>query len=142
KRKFRIVADDQVQKSIAIVVEPCCACGPLSSILQSRVCCDIGERAVSVVVKERAVRKSSDENVLVPIVVEVRNRYAHAVMLDLTHTRSLGDIYEFPITQVSIESISHRLFTFAARCLTAIHEENVLPAVVIKINETNATAHG
>src|SRR5690349_7396545 len=97
ERKLRIIADDKIEESIAIVVEPSGARGPSSGVLKPCVRGDVSECAIAVVVVKRAFRESGDEDVRMAIVVEISDGYTHTVILDLADSRVRGDIHKFSV---------------------------------------------
>src|SRR5256885_6243572 len=49
---------------------------------------------------------------------------------------------KFPVSQIAIEGMVNRSFALTARGVAAIHKKKILQAVAIKIQESDAAAHG
>src|SRR2546430_14552742 len=76
------------------------------------------------------------------VVDKIRDRYPHAVAFDPAQPRFYGNINKLSAAQISIQSVLKGLFASASGRLTAIQEENIQPAVVIKVQQTDSSTHG
>src|SRR6202165_849224 len=101
-RPLDIVADDEVELPVFVVVNPRGAGAEFLWAEQPRLLCDIGESAVGVVVKKAVLAVGSDKKIVVAVVVVVTNRYAHYKHL---HVQSclVGYVRERAVMIVVIE---------------------------------------
>src|SRR5262249_52816611 len=99
---------------------------------------DIHERAPARVPEQPALADACDEDVGEAVVVEVAGRDAHAVQLDV-EARRLRDVGERAVPVV-LEQLQRGSLRCVPRPVDAVHAQNVLPAVVVVVEERAAGA--
>src|SRR5215469_776842 len=142
ERHFRVVANYEVEKPVAIVVKPGGARRPSPGIPETRIFGDIGEGAIAVVVVEVTIWKSRDQNVLVAIIIKIRDSHTHAIGLGPAQTRLGCDVHKLAIAQIAIKGVLNGFLALPTRCFTAIQKKNIQPSVIVKIEKTDTAAHG
>ena len=75
---LHVIRNDQVQLAVPVVVHPRRAGGKFIRVPTSRGLGHIGERPVTIVVKEMALSERGDEEIVVSVVVVVADRRAEA----------------------------------------------------------------
>jgi hypothetical protein len=109
ERPVEVVAHEQIQLAVPVVVEPGCPDRPRLLARGRRprdtgLACDIGKRAVPVVPVERVVVHAGDEQVGVAVVVVVARGHAH-VVAGSGDRGPLGDVRERAVAVVVIEAV-------------------------------------
>src|SRR5206468_3988643 len=91
RRPLNIIADDEVQVAILVVVHPSGAGAEFFWSEQSCSLRDIGERAVAIVMKKAALADGSDEKIVVAFVVVINERSAgsHGVRQEFLAGRAI-----------------------------------------------------
>src|SRR5262249_4232921 len=102
RRPLNVVRNDEIEFSVAVVIDPGCACAELLHTCNARSLRNIRESAITVVVKESALTDCSDENVVVAIVVVVANGDSHSVHAD-RQSGFLGDVCKRTVAIVVVE---------------------------------------
>jgi hypothetical protein len=88
---------------------------------------------------ERVLAEVADEDVIVTVIIEISD--AHALSPTSAHKpRLLGDISKRPIAVVPVEMIGWGLTLRQVIQPSAIDEEDVLPAVIVKVDERNSAS--
>src|SRR5205085_3999066 len=102
-RPANVVANEEIKKAIAIVVEP--QCGSAQALAAEKVAGARGvyEGTFAGVAEETALADASDENVREAIVVVIPNGYAHSVHFDV-EPRALGDVGKGAVAVVAVEA--------------------------------------
>src|SRR5271165_275406 len=98
---LNIVGDEQVQLSVAIVIQPRGA-GAETGVPDSRCRGHVLELAAALVVKEMISSERGDINILASIVVIVGHRHTDAVNFHI-QTAALCDVGEGPVMIVAVE---------------------------------------
>src|SRR2546422_2171947 len=137
---LRIVADEQVEIAIAVIVKPDRTGRPSALVLYAGLFRDIRKSTVAVIVKERGSRCSGHVQIGVTIVVIVGCRDPHSIERQAVNGGLRSDILKFSVSQIVIERISYWPRTLSLRSLTAIYKKNVEKTVTIVINEGHAAA--
>src|SRR5262249_39268426 len=135
-------ADEEVEAAIVVVVEPRSAGGPAWS-REAGFFSDIRESAVLIVLVEDALSIRSDEDVGPAVVVVVPYGNAHAES-SAGHASFFSDIGERAVAIVLVERIAGG-FSAGRRpeiAGTAVHEIDLLPTFVNKIQKRAAGAKG
>ncbi len=96
--------------------------------------------AVALVVKEVIAVQGGDVDIVAAIVVVIANSAPHAIHLEV-EARLFCHILEGPVVLVVIKR------GIGCECVMtgpvhAVHEENVLPAVIVVVEHAHAAAHG
>jgi len=101
-RPLHVISDHKIEFAVTIVVHP--SGGRRKFIRPPQPCdpCNVGERAVAVVVKEMTLTKRADENIVVAVVVVVAYGHAHAVDLH-REARFARDVGECAVVVIVIE---------------------------------------
>src|SRR5437764_5919887 len=140
RRPLDIVADDQVEVAILVVVDPG---GAGAEFLRSEQSCflrDIGERAVAIVMKNVALAVGRDENIVVTVIVVIPDGNTESKHLHV-EAGFVGYVGEGAVVIVVIELRGGMLLDVAGP-VHAVYEKNVRPAVIVVIDEGDARAHG
>ena len=144
--KFHVVRDEQVQVSVAVVVDPGRAGRPFARILHAGLLGNVRECAIAVVVEQCAPRIAGDVQIWIPIVIEIRNGHAHAVEgdspWDSPQARLLAHVCELSVAKIAIERVVRRGAMRTVRGLAAGDEEQIEQAIAIEIQKGNTTSHG
>ena len=138
RRPFHVVAHEQIEKSVAVEVEPqrrCAERRPTGEAARPR---DVGEGAFAVVVKEPVLSDARDQQIGKAVVVVIADRDAHPVHLNV-ETRRARDVAKRSIAVVAIEAERGALACMA-RPVHAVHKKNVLPAVAVVIQKRTTGA--
>src|SRR6266704_981446 len=140
RRPLDIIADDQVDMAVFVVVNPG---GAGAEFLRTEQTCflrDIREGAVAIVAKKVALAVRSDEKIVVTVVVVVPHGHAHPEQLDVKSS-FVCHVGEGAVMIVAIELGSGVLLNVAGP-VHAIDKKNVRPAIVVVVNESHTRAHG
>jgi hypothetical protein len=129
-------ADEQIEFSIVVVVEPDGAGGPSGSG-EAGFLRDVGEGPVMIVFVQRALAIGGDEDVGPAVIVVVADSHAHAEGRT-TNAGFFGDVCKGPIAIVLVERVSHRLCRLPEIAGAAIHQEDVHPPVVVEVEKSTA----
>ena len=81
-RPLHVVADEQIEQAIAIVIEPQRGCAQAAAAAQPGLVRDVDERAFAGVLKEPVLPDAGDQNIGETVVVVIRHGHAQAVHLD------------------------------------------------------------
>ena len=137
-----VVADEEVEVAVFVVVEKCAAGVPAQAILeQASLLGYVGKSAVAVVAEERILAVVADEEIVPAVVVVV----AHAAGLAPAAAGEAGLECDVGKRAVAIvfEEMANRLLAFGkAFEAPAVDEENVDPVVVVVVEEGRAAACG
>ncbi len=148
KIPFHVSGHHEVEAAVFVVVEETSASGP-AGCLDVRLCRDIGESAVAIVLIEDRAAEGGDEQIRKSVVIVVPRRNAHPISGSF-EARFRGNVGERAVVVVSEEpvpkirrgfvgSFSTRLRVLQRR---SIHEENIRPTVVIVIKNGHTATHG
>ena len=137
-----VVADEEIEVAVFVVVEKRAARVPAQAILQqASLLCHFGKSAVAVVAEERVLAVVADEQIVPAVVVVV----AHAAGLAPAGAREAGlqcDIGECAVAIV-LEEMANWLVAFGkAFEPPAVDEENVDPVVLVVVEKGCAAARG
>ncbi len=137
-RPAHVVADEQIQPAIAVVVEPQGRGAEAGAIAKACPRGDVHEGALAAVAKQAVLANRRDQQILPAVVVEVRDGHAHPVKVR-REARALGDIDECARSRISIE-LGAAGRGWLARPVRAVDEEQVLLPVVVEVEERRAGA--
>src|SRR4051794_22197495 len=98
-----VVADKQVQPAVAVIVDPCGACGPFAGIGHTGLLCPFRKRSITVVVKQSACRKPRYVQVFQSVVVIVRRSDTHSVERDARNSSALRHVLELVVSQIVVK---------------------------------------
>ena len=142
ERQLRIVAYEEIQLLVAVVVEPDRAGSPFAGVFHPRPSGDFAESAVSLIVKQGAGGKAGDIQVLKPVIVNIGTGHTHSVEGHLGNAGALGDVLGPAIAEIAVKDISDGLLTLAPRGFTAVDEEDIQPSVVVIVQKGDTAAGG
>ena len=137
RRPAHVVAHVEVGVAVAVVVQEGGAAAE-AAVLQARGGGGVAE-ARAVVEQQAVAPQRADEEVGVAVVVHVGGRRAQAVALHGQAGRARG-VLERPVAAVAIERGKVRPSRGTAQA-RALHEEEILVAVAVGIEEDDARAH-
>src|SRR6202166_330557 len=124
------VANQQVEQTIVVVVEKERA-GGMGQKIKAGFVSYVFEVAVAVVLKKNiSFVNSGDVKILVPAIVDVAERGGDADAIFHTDAGLLGDIFEFPIAEITPQFVAAKL----------ADEVNVVKSVPIYIGDGDAGA--
>ena len=140
RRPLHIVADDEVQVAILVVVDPSGAGAEFFRSLHACFLRDIGEGAVAIVVKEAALAVRGDEKIVEAVIVVVPDGHSQPKHFNVEPSlvRHVG---EGAVMIVVIE-LGRRVFLNVAGPVHTVYKKNVRPVVVVVVDEGDAGAHG
>ena len=136
RRPAHVVADEEVQQAIAIVVKP--ERGSAEALVPKKAAHArrIHKRSFAGVSKKPALSHACDENVRKSVVVVVANSHTHAVHLDI-QARAFCHIGKRAVTIVPVKPESGTQ-AFVSGPVRSVDEKNVLPAIAVVIEECTA----
>src|SRR6266851_833243 len=126
-------ANEQVELSIVVIVEPDGAGGPAVHCNPGFLR-NIGKCAVTIVVIKDASAVLAEEQVWITVAVVVAGCGAHSVAA-ARDTRLFRDICKGSVSIVSIESVAKRRVGFVEITPAAVDQIDVHPAVIVIIQE-------
>ena len=138
--EFDESADEQIEAAVIVVVEPDGAGGP-SRRGDAGFKGDVGKGSVAIVAIEGGPVIAGDKEVGITVSVVVANGDAHAVT-GIGHPCLGGDVGEGSVAVVAVKPIAQRLLRSEEVAGTAVDEEDVHPAVVVKIEKRTAGPRG
>ena len=141
-RPLDVIADEQVEIAILVVVEPSRAGGPVTLVRHSRLGCYIREGAVAVVVVEDGVAVTGHQHVGVTIVVEIPHGYALAVKALRADAGLFRDVGESTIAIVVIEGRTQRSGGLVPLRGGRLDKVKVHQPVLVVIDPAQTVAHG
>ena len=139
-RPAHVVADEEIQQAIAIVVKPEGRSAEALTSEETAHARRIQKSSFAGISKEPALPDASDENVWKSIVVVVADSDTHAVHLDI-ETRASRHIRKRAVAVVPVEPESGSP-AFVSEPVHAVDEKDVLPAIAIVIEESATGAQG
>ena len=140
QRELDEAAEEQIEPAVVVVVEPDRARRPAGRG-DARLLGDVGERAVAVVVVQRAAAVRGDEDVGVAVVVVVGDGAAHAELRAAGDAGLVGDVGERAVAVVLVERVLERRLRLVEVAGAAVDHEDVDPAVVVVVEERDARPH-
>ncbi len=140
RRPLHVISYHQIEKAVAVVIDKGRAGAEFVRPPEAGLLGDVGKGSVTIIFEKVVLAQRSDENIVVAVVVVIADGYAHAVHFDVEAGFS-GDVGEGAVVIIVIES-GMRCAAVMLGKIGAVDEENILPAVVIGIDEGNAGAHG
>ena len=141
-RPVNVVADQQVQVSVLVVVEPAGTGRPLPFVGDARRGGHVSEGAVAVVVVKDRPPVAGDVEVRIPIIVVVTHRHALGIQSGGADSSLLGDINKSPIALVAIERGTQWVRRLIPRGLGRLDDLEVQPSVLVVIDPAQAAAQG
>ena len=137
-----VVGDEEVEPSVAIVVEERAAGSPARArVRQTRAPRDIFKRAVGAIVVQPVVSEVADEQIVVAVVVVVAD--ARALPPAARRKPRFGcDVFERAVATVAIEMIGRRRRGRESFERRSIDEKQIQPAVVVVIDRRDTGAGG
>ncbi len=137
-----VVGDEQIELAVAVVVHKCAAGVPALAIAgDAGLLAHIGERAVAVVVVENILAEVGDEQIFEAVVVVVADADALSPA-GVRHAGLRGDVGEGAVAIVLEQMRGGFLSGREAFQTRAVHQENIQPAVVVVVVESDAAAGG
>ena len=137
-RPLHVVADEQIEQAVAIVVEPQRGGAEALALAEAGGVGDVDERALAGVAEESVLADAGDEDVGKAVVVVVADGHAHAVEFDI-ETGAGGYVGEGAVAVVAVEPKRGAGFLVSGPVGT-IDQKNVLPAVAIVVEKGAAGA--
>src|SRR5882762_7541989 len=146
RRPLDVVADKQIQQSVAIEIKPQRRRAQSLAAAQPAWLGYIDERALAGVPEQPVLADASNKDVRITVVVVISDRNPHAVHLHI-ETSAARDVGKCAVAIVAIELYRAGLrfkVTFVSGPIYAVHQKNVLPAVavVVKKRATGAECFG
>ena len=92
--------------------------------------------------EESALGVAGDEKISEAIIAKISNGDAHPIKIQAVNAGMGSHVLKFPISKISIQRIADRLGAFTVWRFTAVDKENVLQAIVVEVQEADASAHG
>ena len=139
-RPFNVVGDEQIEAAVAIVIEPEGGGAESLTAAEPGAIGHVGESAIAVVLEKPVLADCGDVEIGISVVVEIACCHAHAIHLDV----EAGAARDFGKRAVAIVAVERK--SRAAGLVTgpigAVDEENVLPAVFVEIENSDAWAEG
>jgi len=149
-RPPHVVADEEVEPPVAIEVHPHRRRAERLAAAKPAGACHVDEGALPRVVKQAVLADRRDEHIGKPVVVVVANGHAHSVHLGVETGRA-RDVGEGAVPVVPVEaqrgsrpsSPESRVPSPGrlARPVHPVHEQDVLPAIGVVVQERAARAH-
>ncbi len=130
---FDVVADEEIEQSVAIEVQPHRRCAERHAAVQTAGFRHVHERALAGVAKQPVLTDARDEDVGESIVGEITDRDAHAVDLDV-ESRGASHIGKGAVPVVAVEPQRGSLLLVAGP-IHAVHEQDVLPTVSVIVDK-------
>src|SRR5882762_118846 len=137
RRPLDVVADKQIQQSVAIEIKPQRRRAQSLAAAQPAWLGYIDERALAGVSEQPVLADASNKDVRITVVVVISDRNPHAVHLHLK-TSAARDVGKRAVAVVAIELQRAGLgFTVAlvSGPIRPVHQKNVLPAVAVVVEE-------
>ena len=107
--KLDVIADEKVEMAVAIIVEECAACAPAHMlVIDAGLASDIGEGAVTVVVKKDVVSPETAEEIVPSVIVVVADADAR-LPAGAREAGLCGDIGKCSVAIVLVQMGSGRL---------------------------------
>src|SRR5208282_2292775 len=140
-RPLDVVADKQVQQSVAVEIKPQGGRAHSLPATQPARLSNIDECALAGVLEQPVLAYAGNQDVRIAVVIVISDRNPHAVHLGV-EPGVLGHVGECAVTIVAIELertglrrpfISGPIFMFGP--IAAVHQKNVLPAIAIVVEE-------
>ena len=131
--KVHETANEQIEPSIVVIVEPDGTGGPTGS-RQAGLFGYVRERSISIVVIENAAAVLRDVQIGPAVGIEVSDSDAHAIASgrDASFFRH---VCKCPVSIIAVERIAQGRVRGEKVALTAVHQINVYPAVVVVVQE-------
>src|SRR5262249_48956950 len=129
RRPFDVVADEQVEKAVAIEIQPHGRGAEAGLPAKAGLVRNVDEVSFAGVLKELVLADRSDQDVRETVVVVIADGDAETVKLD-REAGLLGDVGESAVAIVAIES-RHGAAGLVARPVGPVDQEDVEPAVAI-----------
>src|SRR5262249_11546512 len=126
-RPLDVVADEKIQQSVTVVVEPQrrrAECLPLAQAARNS---DVGECALARILEQAVLANAGYEDVRETIVVVVTDSGSHAIHFDIEPSLA-GNVGESPIAIISIE-LERGALVRVARPIHSVNQQNVLPSI-------------
>ena len=137
-RPLDVVADEEIEQAVAIEVDPHRRRAERRAAVEAARARDVHERALAGVAEQAVLADAGDEEVGEAVVVEVADRDAHAVQLDV-EAGGARDVGERAVAVVAIEA-QRRALPLVPGPVHAVDEQDVLPAVGVVVEERAAGA--
>ena len=135
-----VARNEEIHEAVAIVVGPG-GSGAEAASADAGLLGHIFELAIAQVAIERIPAEAGDVNVRQAVVVEVGDGHAHAPAF-ASQSGAVGDVGEFEIRVLMVKR-DHGIAALAVAIdRRAVHRDDVELAIVVAVDETDATAHG
>ena len=134
-----ILADEQVEATIAIDVDKSCGSTPIA-LDQARLLTDIGKGAVALIAPQARVPIAGDNDILIAIIVIIRRCHPHAIQR-LIETALLRHITKCAIALIAIQAHGRLWLLSLSRPTAAVYEQNVEPSIAVVIEEPSPGTH-
>jgi hypothetical protein len=133
ERPLDVVADEEVQAAVAVEVQPHGRSTEADAAIETAGARRVHERAAAGVVKQPVLAHAGHEHVGEAVVVVVADGHAQAVHLHV-EASGAGHVGERAIAVVPVEP-QRRALLLVAGPVHAVHEQHVLPAVAVVVQE-------
>src|SRR6266404_5340113 len=139
-RPLHVIRYNEIKLAIAIVVHPGSAGGKFVRTQHTSRRRDVFKRPLAVVMKEVALAKSRDEDVVKAVVVIVADGCAES---EERHSKTgpAGDVRESTVMIVVIKLGRSRAALRVSDPILAIDKQYVRPTVIVVVDESAARAH-
>jgi hypothetical protein len=134
-----IMADDQVQEAIAVVVEEDCCAVPCA-LLEADLLRGLTEGAIAIILEKQRLQIACHQHILIAIVVIVGGGEAHAIERHVEASRR-GHIGERAVSEVAIQLHGGLGALSFPRPAPPIDQQDIDQAVAIVIEKPAAGAH-
>src|SRR5262249_28033391 len=134
--ELQVTRDDQIEMTVAIVIEKGTAVAPLTRAADPGPCGHVLEGALAIVAIENIRSPVRDVQVLVTVIVEIR--YADAIPpAGFRQLRFPRHILEFSVPGIAVQVIGRLQFFRKTLQPGPVDEKNVLQAVVIEVQKAD-----
>src|SRR3989475_8047128 len=140
QRPLHVICNHQIQLAVAIVIYPGCAGGKFIWTPQACSLRDFRECTVPVVIKKMTLPQRTEEQIVVAVVVVIADSNTQAKHGD-SQARLSRHVGECAVVIVAIK-LGRGSDALVTRPIFTIHQQNVWPAVIVKIDEGAARTHG
>ena len=142
-----VVDYEQIQKAVVIHIHPGGGYGPVGPIfrigpVKACFCRDIRKGTVPIVVIKRIVVDSGDEQVGIPVIIEVADRNPHVVS-GSGEPGLACNVSKRTVTIVTKKAIvKFNVVLFQGGEVGAVSEEDIRAAVFVEIKDCDTSCHG
>ena len=120
RRPINVIRDHEIEPAVVVVVEPCRARCPATSVGDPCALRHIRESAVAVIAIKNAASVAAQEQIGESVVVIIADRKTHAEQAFRTDACSCGDIRKRAAAVIAIESTSQPVGRLVRRSCSAV----------------------